>query len=112
MRAIMHAAEELLHGFGRHQQKHEALGEHQPADHGHDHRQRAARPDIVAEDHRQARGEADDGVDQHHRRIGHRGLNRRAAAYEQAQHKEDSEEADEAREENRKPGHANLRCGE
>jgi hypothetical protein len=66
----------------------------------------------VPEYHREARREADDGVDKHNRPIGNRGLDRPASADEQGNHEQDREQTDEPREENGQSRHANLRDGE
>jgi hypothetical protein len=49
------------------------------------------------------------GISKHDRPIGNRGLDACAFAYQLGNHEHDSEQADESREENGKPGHANLR---
>jgi cellulose synthase/poly-beta-1,6-N-acetylglucosamine synthase-like glycosyltransferase len=63
----------------------------------------------VPEYHREAHCEADYGVDKHNWPIGNCGLDHCASAYQEGNYKQDSEYADEAREENGKLGHANLR---
>jgi hypothetical protein len=109
MLAVMHAVEDLLESFGRHEQSHQTFREAQPSDQSDDHRQRAAFPDIVPEYHREPHREADYGVDEHDRPIDNRGLDNRASAHQQGDHEQDDGHADQPREENGKSGHSNLR---
>ena len=102
MLAIMHVLEELLQRFGpdhskaprpfariNHPTTVTTTGSAPP--------DQTLCPSIIA----RPDGEADDGVDEHHRPIGDRGLDGRASAYQQDDHEQDGEQADEPREENR-----------
>ena len=91
MLTVLHVAKELLQRFGRYKQKHETFREDQPSDQSNDHRQCAARPDIVPEYHREAHCQANYGVDKHNWPIGNRGLDRCAASQQQGNDEQASE---------------------